>query len=350
MNYFYIKNFKLSKDSRVFIIAEIGVNHNGSINKAIKLVDLAKIAGADAVKFQTFSADQVTLKKTQLVNYQKKNLKKNISQYSMLKKLELNKEDFVKLKNYCDHKNIIFISTPYNFDDIDFLNTIDIDCFKLSSMHLTETPILKYISKFNKPIICSTGMSTIDDIKKSHKIFYESKNSKIIYLQCTSNYPTNIKECNINVISTFKKTFPNNFIGYSDHSTNNISAIAAVALGSKVIEKHFTFNTKLIGPDHSSSYNPTMFGKYVRDIRLCELSLGSNKKSLSSNEIKNIKQMRRCLVLKKNVKINETLNIKDVAFKRPAKGINPNKLELYLGKKFKRNLSKDHILKPTDFF
>ena len=212
----------------------------------------------------------------------------------MLKNLELEKNFYPRLIRICKKLKIEFLSTPYNFEDVEFLHKLKVNAYKFSSMHLTETKFIEYVCKKKKPVILSTGMSQTSEIKEAIKTVRKSKNKQLILLQCTTNYPSKIEDSNILCLKSFKKKFKC-IIGYSDHTTSNISAITAIALGAKVIEKHFTLDKKLRGPDHICSYNPKEFRSYVHDIRAAEVSLGEEKKKLSPIEKKNVKIMRRSI-------------------------------------------------------
>ncbi len=334
---FKIGSIKIGSKEKTFIIAEIGVNHNGSFRLAVKLIREAKKAGADCVKFQTFTAETLTRKDAKKAPYQIKNTKNKDSQYKMLKKLELKKEFYPKLIKICKKLNIIFLSTPYNFEDVDFLQSIGVQGYKFSSMHLTELKFIDYVSKKRKPVIISTGMSKMTEISKALKILKKNKNPNYVVLQCTTNYPSDIKDSNILCLNSFTKKFKC-LVGFSDHTTTNISAITAVALGAKVIEKHFTLNKNMKGPDHLCSYNPKEFKVYVDDIRMTEHALGNSSKNLSKIEKKNVKIMRRSIHSKKLIKKGEKLTLNNLVFLRPNDGIPVSKIDMVLNKTAKKNI------------
>ena len=334
---FKIGNVKIGHKEKTFIIAEIGVNHNGSLKLAVKLIKEAKKAGADCVKFQTFTADLLTRKNAKKAPYQIKNTKNKDTQYEMLKKLELKKEFYPKLIKICKKLNIIFLSTPYNFEDVDFLQKIGVHGYKFSSMHLTELKFIDYVSKKKKPVIISTGMSKMSEILKALNIVKKNKNQNYAVLQCTTNYPSKIQDSNILCLNSFKKKFKC-LVGFSDHTTTNISAITAVALGAKVIEKHFTLNKNMKGPDHLCSYNPREFKAYVKDIRMAELALGKDIKNLSNIEKKNVKIMRRSIQSKKLIKKGEKFTLNNLVLLRPNDGIPAGKLDLLLNKIAKNDI------------
>lgn len=334
---FKIGNFTINEKSKAFIIAEIGVNHNGSFKLAKKSIEEAKKSGANCVKFQTFSAETLSRKNASKAPYQIKNTKNKDSQFKMLKNLELEKNFYPRLIRICKKLKIEFLSTPYNFEDVEFLHKLKVNAYKFSSMHLTETKFIEYVCKKKKPVILSTGMSQTSEIKEAIKTVRKSKNKQLILLQCTTNYPSKIEDSNILCLKSFKKKFKC-IIGYSDHTTSNISAITAIALGAKVIEKHFTLDKKLRGPDHICSYNPKEFRSYVHDIRAAEVSLGEEKKKLSPIEKKNVKIMRRSIHSNKLILKGEKLNLKNLVFLRPNDGIPVKNLNRVLNKKALKNI------------
>ena len=322
-----------------YIIAEVGVNHNGDINIAKKLIREAKLAGADCIKFQTFSSSKLVSKTATKAKYQKLTTNSKESQYTMLKKLELDKDDHVKLLNFCRKEKITFLSTPYNFDDADFLDKIGVSAFKLASMHLTEHFYLKYISKKKKPFILSTGMSDIKDVDAALKYLNNEKIYNYSLLQCTTNYPTADYEANINVIKTFINKYKC-VVGYSDHTQNPLSCMIAVSIGARIIEKHFTLDKQMNGPDHSSSMNPKEFKNMVTSIRETEILLGSEKKFKNKNEVLNEKNMKRSIVARIDIPKGSKITYEMLDFMRPLNGIKPNKIKKIIGKKVKYNIKK----------
>lgn len=344
MNFFR----KSKNNNKSFIIAEVGVNHNGNENLAIKMTESAIKSGADCVKFQTFKAENLILKNAPKANYQLLNTPKNETQFQMLKKLELKKNTYLKLKKICEHKNILFLSTPYSFEDVDFLSKINVKAFKLASIHTFEPHFIKYVAKKNKPIFFSSGMANFKDVQLAIKTFKKnSKNKKFVLMQCNTNYPSKIEESNLNVLLEYKKF--SKIIGYSDHTKDNLSAIVAYSLGARVFEKHFTIDKKLKGPDQSSSYNINEFKKYVNDIRKAEKSLGDKNKKITKSEKLNFFAMRRTLVITNDIQKGTTINESHITLKRPLLGLEPNKINCIVGKKTKRYLSKDTVVKLNDF-
>ena len=339
---FKIGNKLLNEKNKAYIIAEIGVNHNGKLQIAKKLIDQALLSGADCVKFQTFNAENVATKKTKLAAYQKKNKVNENNQFDMLKKLELSKKDFVEIFKYCKKKKIDFLSTPVNKEDVDFLDKIGVKAFKMASMHASEPEFIKHVISKNKPIFASTGMCDINEVKEMVKILKKSKNKNFCLMQCTSNYPSKIEDSHINVLKRYKKF--GLLIGYSDHTSDDVSAIVALALGAKVFEKHFTLNKKMIGPDHKASLNPKQLKRYINNIRLAEKSLGSEIKQTQKSELSTKLLARRSLTVSKKIYKGEKITSDKIKFMRPGTGIKAKDLRLVINKKAKRDLNTNDFL------
>ncbi len=281
---------------KIFIIAEAGVNHNGDINLAKKLIDVAKEAGADAVKFQTFKSEKVISKFAQKAEYQKETTGESDTQLDMVKKLELPYKDFKELKKYCDEVEINFMSTPFDLDSIEFLNELNIDVFKIPSGEITNLPYLIKIAQTNKPIIMSTGMSTLDEIEAAINILRQNGSGEITLLHCTTEYPAPYKDVNLRAMKTLRERFKVN-VGYSDHTKGIEIPIAAVAMGAAVIEKHFTLDRNMEGPDHKASLEPDELKAMVQAIRNVESALGDGIKRPTESEIKkhyNCKKKHNC--------------------------------------------------------
>jgi len=327
-----------------YIIAEAGVNHNGSLAIAIKLADEAKKANADCVKFQTFKASNLVTLNAPKADYQLKVTSKDESQYDMLSNLELKKNDYIKLIKHCQELDIDFMSTPYNKEDADFLIDLGVNSFKIASGQLTETPFLEYIASFGLPIFLSTGMSYLSEVIQAIESI-KSVNSELplTILQCTTNYPSLIEDANINVIKTFK-SIPDVSVGYSDHIQNNFACFAAVANGAEVIEKHFTLDKEMLGPDHSSSLDPKGFLLLVNSIREIEKSMGSFIKKPSKAEMLNIPGMKRSLVYSRSINKGEILNENHFAYKRPFNGLSPNQIKYFIGKKLRTSVDIDDLV------
>ena len=342
-----MKNNILREANQNLIIAEIGVNHNGKIETAFKLIDAAKKAGADAVKFQTFRAEKLATQNTPKVQYQINNTKNTESHYEMLKRLELSELDHIKLKKYCDEKEIEFLSTPYDLDAAKFLLSIGVKKFKTASADIVDIPLHEYIAGTQVPTIISTGMANIGEIEKIVNIYKDKGNSSITLLHCTSNYPCSDKSVNMKVMSTIKKTFGVD-VGYSDHTVDSTAAIMAIAMGSNVIEKHLTLDNKMVGPDHKASINPEAFGEYVIKIRKAEIMLGDARKKIQEEEVEMSKVSRKSITICKDKKKGEILVESDLVLKRPGIGLQSTFLNDVIGRKLKNSLKSDHILSWSD--
>jgi N,N'-diacetyllegionaminate synthase len=325
---------------KVFIIAEAGVNHNGQLDLAFQLVDKAVEIGADCVKFQTFKTENIVTKTSPKANYQMLVTDKSESQFDMLKKLELQKEDFKKIKAYSTQKGIQFLSTPYNPEDADLLNDLGVEAFKIASGQLVELPFLKQVARFGKQMIISTGMANLSEVFAAVQAIRSVGNNDIIVLQCNTDYPSKIEDTNIKAMLTMRDAIGVR-VGYSDHVPNNYACYAAVALGAEVIEKHFTLDKKMEGPDHSCSLEPTEFKELIEGVRNVEKCLGTGIKTPSQSEINNTYGMRRSLVARTDLESGTVLEEKHFGFKRPANGLSPNYLETLIGKKLKKDMAQD---------
>ena len=329
--------------NKTLFIAEAGVNHNGKISIAKKLIDIAKKANADFVKFQIFNTDDLVIKKSPLAKYQKINIKKNITQYDMLKKLELNLDQHTILIDYCKKKKINYLASVFDIQSLNFLRKKS-NSIKIPSGEITNYQLLKNIKRKNfLKIFLSTGASNISEVKKAIKILGRKN---LYLLHANSEYPTkNIKDINLNVIKTFKKKFNIENVGYSDHTIYREVPVMAVALGAKVIEKHFTISKKLKGPDHKASLTPKELNQTIEDIKKSNLLLGSFKKEPTNSEKKNIKIIRKSLIAKKEIKKNDFFNDQNIIFKRPQLKDNSRIYLKILGKRSKKNFKKNQIIK-----
>ena len=330
---------------RTIIIAEAGINHNGKINLAKKLIKAAARSGADYIKFQTYNTEKMIIPNAKLANYQKKNISKIKTQFEMLKKYELKKAYYKLLINYAKKNKIKFLSSPFDQDSITFLNKFNLDFIKIPSGEIDNFPYLKKIGKIKKKIILSTGMSTLKEVNLAINtiIKYGSKRKDISLLHCHSAYPSELVDLNLNVIKYLKKKFKLR-VGFSDHSTSVYAPSIAVALGAEIIEKHLTLNNKMSGPDHKTSLNPKKFKNMVQLIRQAEKILGNAKKSPGKNELKNKPFARKSLVAKADIKKGEIFSKTNLTTKRPGLGISPMKFNHYLNKKAKKNYSKDDLI------
>ena len=331
--------------NKTFIIAEAGVNHNGSIEIAKKMVEVAKECGADAIKFQTFKAEKVISRYAPKAEYQKQTTGEPDSQLEMVKKLELSFDDFVALKEYCDKLNIMFLSTPFDFESIDFLNDLGLEIFKIPSGEITNLPYLEKIGKLGKKVILSTGMADLGEIEDALDILIScgTKKENITVLHCNTEYPTPYEDVNLLAMLTIKEAFKVK-VGYSDHTLGIEIPIAAVALGASVIEKHFTLDRNMQGPDHKSSLEPNELKAMVKAIRNVEKALGDGIKKPSPSEIKNKIIVRRSIVAKRNIKRGEIFNEENITVKRPATGISPMRWYEILGKTATRDYKEDEII------
>ena len=327
------------------IIAEAGVNHNGKISLAKKLISAAANAGANYVKFQTYKTENIVVQNSKLANYQKENIKKFKTQFKMLKKYELKKTDYKLLIDYAKSKNIKFLSSPFDIESIFFLNRFNLDYIKIPSGEIDNLPYLKELGRLNKKIILSTGMSNLYEVDIAIRTLnkYGTKKKNISVLHCHSAYPSNISDLNLNVIYTLKKKF-NLKVGFSDHSDNIYAPVIAVALGAQIIEKHLTLNNSMSGPDHKASIEPNKFKNMVNLIRATEIMLGSKKKIPTKNELINKQFVRKSLVAKIDIKKGEKFSTMNLTTKRPGTGISPMKFNSYINKRAKKNYSKDDLI------
>ena len=332
--------------SRTFIIAEAGVNHNGSLKKALELIDAAALAGANAIKFQTFKAENLATDYAPKAKYQKHKSLKKETQFQMLKKLEFTDVMHKACFNRCKKKKIIFISSAFDIESLNYLKKFKLSYFKVPSGEITNIPYLEALGKFGKKIILSTGMSNIYEIKKAIKtlIVNGTKKNNITLMQCTSAYPAPYDEINLNVISTLRNNFKLK-IGFSDHSLGVQASVAATALGAKFIEKHLTLSKKLKGPDHRASLDPSEFKFMVQSIRIVEKVLGSHIKQITKSEKKNIYVVRKSIVASTKIKKNERFSNFNITCKRPGTGISPLFFERLIGKKSIKDFNKNALIK-----
>ncbi|UUX92259.1 N-acetylneuraminate synthase [Methanoplanus endosymbiosus] len=326
--------------SQCYVIAEAGVNHNGDINLAKKLIDAAKDSGADAVKFQTFKAEEVVCKTAGKAQYQIENTGSSESQYEMIKALELSDEDFTELKKYADEKEITFLSTPFDHQSADFLEKLGVPLFKIPSGEITNIPLLEHIGKKQKPVILSTGMSTLGEVEEAIESLKSSGTTDITLLHCTTSYPAPIESVNLSAMETMRCAFKLP-VGYSDHTEGITIPIAAVALGAVVIEKHFTIDKNLPGPDHKASLEPDELKAIVEAVRDVELAMGNGIKAANDAERNNIQVARKSLVARRNINEGSVLMKDDVTAKRPGTGIPPKYFNLIIGKKMNKSLRRD---------
>ena len=328
------------------IIAEAGVNHNGSIELAKQLVDKAVEAGVDYIKFQTFKAAKLVTKAAKQAEYQQRNIgKEDDSQYQMLKKLELSPEDHEVLIAYCQEKGIKFFSTAFDFDSIEYLHSLNLGLWKIPSGEITNYPYLKKIAQFGEPIILSTGMCEMEDISAAMNVLLKNgvKREQITILHCNTEYPTPFEDVNLRAMQEIKDEFQVN-VGYSDHTRGIEIPIAAVALGAQIIEKHFTLDRNMEGPDHKASLEPTELKAMVTAIRHIEQALGSGNKTASASERKNIAIARKSIIAAHIIKKGELLTEENLTVKRPGTGISPMRWEEILGTKAIRDFNEEELI------
>lgn len=341
MNYF--KNL-----DKCFIIAEAGVNHNGDMELGKKLIEAAKESGADAVKFQTFKTEKIITKIAPKSTYHLQATKKEESWFELLKSQELKKEHHHILIDHCKKVEIEFLSTPYDEESVDLLKELNIPLFKVASTDLTNIPLLKYIAKNQKPIIISTGMATIEEIDDALTAIRTEGNNDIAILHCTANYPAKIENANIRVISSFIQRYPNLIVGYSDHIPHNCVAHAAISLGARIYEKHFTLDKNLPGPDHLSSLEPHELKVLIDEIRMIETVLGSSNKQVTSDEEENRYKLRKSIVTNDRIKTGDIFTFNNLSIKRPGTGILPKEIYNIVGKRASKDIENDTVLAIED--
>lgn len=347
---FEVQDKKIGDGHPVFFIAEAGVNHNGSLELACKLIDAAIDAGADAIKFQTFKADKLNTKNAPKSSYHVETTGSDDQQswYELLKTQELSKEYHLYLKNYCNSKGIIFLSTPYDEESADLLDEIGLPLFKLASTDTNNIPFVRYIAKKGKPIIISTALCEMDEVQATVKAVRSEGLESFVVLQCTGNYPASLDDSHLRVILTYRKEL-RCLVGYSDHVLGPINAIASTALGSCVYEKHFTIDKLLPGPDHRMSLEPAELKETVQAIRLTERALGRPEKRALPSERENRIKLRKSLVAACNITKGALLTREMIEFKRPGTGISPAKLDDFLGKIIKVDIKADSIFQEDMF-
>ena len=325
-----IEDATIGTGSPVFIIAEAGVNHNGDVALAKRLILAAKNAEATCVKFQTFKAERVVMAEAPKARYQLGTTDPRESQLAMFRKLELEMSFYESLIDLCRQNDIVFMSTPYNNEDVDFLDEIGAPAFKLASIHIVEPTFLQYVAEKGKPMIISTGMATLAEVDEAVRAVRETGNEQFVLLQCTTNYPSRAEDANLRTIQTMANAFEV-LVGYSDHTQTDTACIASVALGACVIEKHFTLDKSLPGPDQSTSADPDEFHRLVLKIRETEKVLGSSIKKPTEVEQENMVGMRRSIVAKATISPGQIITPEMLTFKRPATGLRPTLADEIVG-------------------
>lgn len=327
----------------VIVIAEAGVNHNGSFEIAKMMVDAANEAGVDYVKFQTFNPNKLVSKYAEKAEYQKETTGSDETQLQMLQKLTLTEDNFLSLRDYCKEVGIGFISTPFDLDSIAFLETFDMDFWKVPSGEITNLPYLEAIAKTKRKVVMSTGMCDMAEIQDAIEVLEKNGTSEIALLHCNTQYPTPYEHVNLGAMNTIKDTLHKE-IGYSDHTQGIEVPIAAVAMGAMVIEKHFTLNKNMKGPDHKASLNPVELKQMVTAIRNIEQAIGNGLKKPSSSELANKAIARKSIVASRNIKQGELLSEENLTTKRPGTGISPMKWYEVIGKVALRDFAEDEII------
>lgn len=326
-----------------FIIAEAGVNHNGSLEMAKRLIDEAKKAGVDCVKFQTFKSELLVTDDAPLADYQADNIKNSNNQLDMLKKLELSYSEFEDLYDYCNQKDIMFLSTPFDVESAEFLNNLNMKIWKIPSGEITNLPLLEYIGSRNSKILLSTGMSDDDEVAAAIDILNSVGKNEIVLLHCTTEYPAPYDSVNLKAMLTLRDRF-NLPVGYSDHTLGNEVAVAAVAMGASVIEKHFTLDKTLDGPDHKASLEPDELAGLVRVIRHIDVALGDGIKQVQTIEKKNKLVARKSIVAGRDIRKGEEITREMLAVKRPGTGISPMNLGAVIGTKAIKDFKKNEMI------
>ena len=332
--------------NKTFIIAEAGVNHNGSLDLAIQMVDTAVAAGADAVKFQTFKAEKMITSTAPKAGYQNKNCSGQETQLEMVQKLELDKKAHLTLLSHCKTRKINFISSPFDIESVEFLSGLEMKTIKIPSGEITNLPYLKKIGRLERRLLLSTGMADLGEVEGAIDLLTDSGTPRqnITLLHCTTGYPTPFEDVNLRAMGTLKHAFPGIAVGYSDHTTGIETAIAAVAMGARVIEKHFTLDRGLPGPDHQASLEPSELAAMVTCIRNIEISLGTGIKKPSPTDKANIHIVRKSLVAACAIEKGEVFTEENMAAKRPGTGLSPMLWEKMLGRPAHRDYEKDEPL------
>jgi len=328
----------ISHGEPVNVIAEIGVNHNGDPDMAVRMIDAAKQAGADCVKFQTFLAEEVVTAGAAKAAYQYKTTANNESQFEMLKKLELPQEAYPAILRACREKEVTFLSTPYSLRDVEYLESIGVEGYKIASALAVEPVMLAAVAKLGKPILLSTGMCTLAEVAEAMQIIRDHGNDKIVLLQCTTDYPSRLDECNLRAMLRMGEAFDVVY-GYSDHTEGFTATMTAVALGAAVIERHFTLDKRMPGPDHSSSSTPQEFREMIGRIRAVEQCLGQRHKAPTKSEIVNATNMRRGIYCISQIKQGEEFSLENIGVRRPPHALDAKSLPLLLGRRANQDIA-----------
>lgn len=346
---FTIGNFEINEHSRVFVIAEAGVNHNQRLDFALKLVDIAAESGADAVKFQTFKAEDVVTEEGEMASYQKRNTGQQTSQRRMLRRLELPDEFYPEIIKRCEERNTLFMSTPHGGrKSVDFLESLGVKAYKIGSGDLTNYILLSKVAATGKPVILSSGMATLDEVKDAIRIVRSKGNHQIAMLHCTTNYPCPPEEVNLSAMKTMMQELDVP-VGYSDHTVGSQVAIMAATLGMAIYECHFTTDKNLPGPDHIASANPAELKEKIAAIRRAQVILGNSEKNPNKSEVESMLTLvRRSIVAAKDLAAGHVICEDDLEAKRPGDGVSPTQYEEFLGKRLRVNLETDQQITFED--
>lgn len=341
------KQYTIGENQPPIVIAEAGVNHNGSIKLAKELIDIAKEAGADIVKFQTFHPREMATPSGPSAQYIKRESPEAESWYKLLEDLTLPDEAFGELLNYCKKKGIVFLSTPYDESSADLLDKIGVPMFKIASTDTNNIPFIEYVAKKGKPMIISTGLSTFEEAQEAVEACKRVGNSQVVIMQCTSNYPASIEAANIKVISTYRDKL-GVLVGYSDQTNGDLCAILAVGQDAVLFEHHFTKDKSLPGPDQKASTNPEELRRYIQAVHDAYVALGDGVKRIMPEEKSTKPRMQKSLTATRNIRAGEVITDEDILIRRPATGILPKRLKEVVGKKAARNIKADHPIKESD--
>ncbi len=344
-----LNNHIIAKGEPPFIIAEVGINHNGDIKKALKMIDVAKASAVNAIKFQTFKASEFISDHNEKYTYKSQGKNVTESMYEMFKRCELDKEDWKKIKKRCDEKKILFLSTPQNKTDLDLLLDLGITAIKIGSDDFTNLPLIKEYSSTRLPIFLSCGMADLSEINTSLNTIGALEGYPTVLLLTTSQYPTPAKDVNLLKLRTLQNKFPNIPLGFSDHTQGSLASSLAVSFGAVVFEKHFTLDNNLPGPDHWFSENPKSLKEWVSSIKNAYTMLGNSTVKPTKNELKIRKIARRSIVTLKNIKKGEKFDKNNLGSRRPGTGLSPNLIENILGLKSTREIKKGEKINSGDF-
>jgi len=338
-----IGTFPIGPEERCFILAEAGVNHNGSVELAKQLVSAALEAGADAVKFQTFQADKLVTPNAALAEYQRRNATDHSSQYEMLKQLELTHDEFIQVKSYADSRGILFLSTPHDEESADFLEELDLPCFKIASGDVSNIRFLRKVALKSKPVILSTGMAYFSEVEAAVRTIEQADNSNLILLHCVSDYPAQPASCNLRAMDTLAEAFGYP-VGFSDHTLGFEVTLAAVARSARLIEKHLTLDKTMAGPDHKASSDPAGFAAMVKAIRVVESALGDGVKAPVSSELEMREVARKAVVAARPIPAGQTITAQDLTLRRSSGGLDPTHMDLIIGRKVCQDLDVNSVI------